>query len=177
MSVGRRALRAVALSAEAIERTAAVVEPVQQLSVDSKGAAAVSANPRRGGEAPYPSQQGRRSAPDLSPRPTRADATLRTPPLGPVHIRPPCSRRRRCDEAEVRPPVTPKSAHSGMNVSPPMRVARGGARCCDARMDRRGVLAAFDEQIRRRPESGRGVSSNAKSTSCVWWPPVKDGAG
>jgi hypothetical protein len=33
----------------------------------------------------------------------------------------------------------------------------GGAQCCDADMDGRGVLAAFDEQIRRRPEAGPGL--------------------
>ena len=33
----------------------------------------------------------------------------------------------------------------------------GGAQCCDADMDGRGVLAAFDEQIRRRPEAGPGI--------------------
>jgi ribosomal protein S18 acetylase RimI-like enzyme len=37
------------------------------------------------------------------------------------------------------------------------RLPRDGARCCDAGMDRRGVLSAFDEQIRRRPEPEPGT--------------------
>ena len=36
------------------------------------------------------------------------------------------------------------------------RLPRRSTRCCDARMDRRGVLAAFDEQVRRNPASEPG---------------------